>query len=98
MKYFAKIDKNNIVEEVIQSETCPSEDCVETFFNIQGKNFACGGFTYDKEKENFISPKPYPSWRLDKNLEWQPPVELVENGILTLWNENKLPWEERKII
>ncbi len=38
------------------------------------KQYAGIGFTYDFAKNKFISPKPYASWSLDANDDWQAPV------------------------
>ena len=38
------------------------------------KQYAGIGFTYDPAKNKFISPKPYASWALDDNDDWQAPV------------------------
>ena len=38
------------------------------------KQYAGKGYTYDSAKDKFISPKPYPSWALDGNDDWQAPV------------------------
>ncbi len=37
-------------------------------------NYAMKGSTWDEENNAFISPKPYPSWVLDSDFDWQPPV------------------------
>jgi len=38
------------------------------------KQYAGIGYTYDAAKNKFISPKPYTSWALDANDDWQAPV------------------------
>jgi hypothetical protein len=45
-----------------------------SYDNRINKNYAGIGYTYDRNKENFIAPQPYPSWTLDSNYDWQPPV------------------------
>ncbi len=40
------------------------------------KNYAGIGFTYDEDKDAFISPKPHDSWVLDEDTcLWNPPVD-----------------------
>tara|TARA_R100000655_G_scaffold108805_1_gene161571 strand:+ start:36 stop:407 length:372 start_codon:yes stop_codon:yes gene_type:complete len=43
--------------------------------SFRGK-YASIGDTYDAEKDAFISPQPYPSWSLDSNDIWQPPINV----------------------
>jgi len=38
------------------------------------KNYAGIGFSYDKERDAFIPPKPYESWILNEDTyQWDPP-------------------------
>ena len=56
------------------------------------KQYAGIGYTYDQENDVFVAPKPYPSWTLDENFDWQPPVEKPEGDYV--WNEEEGAWEE----
>ena len=62
------------------------------------KQFAGIGFTYDAAKNKFISQKPYTSWSLDSNDDWQSPVPVptvTEIGglpVYTSWDEPNLQW------
>jgi len=38
------------------------------------KNFAGVGMIFDSEKNIFLEAKPYPSWSLNENNEWEAPV------------------------
>ena len=38
------------------------------------KQYAGIGYTYDSSKDKFIKVKPYSSWSLDSNDDWQSPV------------------------
>lgn len=59
------------------------------------KNFAGIGYTYDKEKDAFIPPKPYESWQLNEDTcSWQAPVPIPTDGKLYNWNESEVKWEE----
>jgi hypothetical protein len=42
--------------------------------------------------ENFIEPKPFPSWILDENYDWQPPVAYPQDNVTYFWNEDNLEW------
>ncbi len=63
------------------------------------KNYASIGWTYDENKDAFISPKPYNSWVYNENTaDWDPPVERPDESTLTdnqciHWNESTLEWE-----
>jgi len=43
----------------------------------------------------FIAPKPFESWALNENGEWQPPVSepVLEPGFYAEWNEENLDWD-----
>lgn len=59
------------------------------------KNYAGIGWTYDKQLDAFIPPKPFESWTLDKTTcTWQPPVPYPDdfNKKMYLWNEIHKEW------
>jgi len=62
------------------------------------KQYAGIGMNYDASKNKFISPKPYPSWSLDSNDDWQAPVtypnvdEISSNPVLIFWDEDNQKW------
>lgn len=64
--------------------------CKHTNATGYRKQLANVGFTYDPDADVFVAPQPYPSWTLDGNHDWQPPVPKPE-GIWT-WNETELNW------
>lgn len=47
------------------------------------------GYTY--EDGIFITPQPFPSWTLNKNNEWEPPIPRPPTFPI-LWNEKKGAW------
>jgi len=86
---------------------------IKTSYNTQGgihinsgtplrKNFASTGYTYDRERDAFIPPKPYPSWILDENTcNWVAPIEMPDDGKIYRWDEGTangsrtgFPWKE----
>tara|TARA_Y100001963_G_scaffold47120_1_gene66455 strand:- start:413 stop:736 length:324 start_codon:yes stop_codon:yes gene_type:complete len=102
MSHFAKIDKNNIVTEVLVAEQDFINSGVvgDSFLWIQTsynnnfrKQFAGIGYKYDKEKDIFIAPQPFPSWTLDSNSDWQAPTAMPDDGKAYYWNEDKKKWE-----
>ena len=62
------------------------------------KQYAGIGATYDASKDKFISPQPFPSWSLDSNDDWQPPVarptitEIDSEFVVTSWDEDNQKW------
>ncbi len=51
------------------------------------------GFTYDKVRNVFISPKPYPSWVLNTKYHWEAPVPAPIDSVSWAWNEDGQIWE-----
>ena len=58
------------------------------------KQYAGKGYTYNSSKDIFIANKPYPSWTLDSNDDWQPPTSKPDDGKLYYWNETDRKWED----
>ena len=58
------------------------------------KQYAGKGYTYNSSKDIFIADKPYPSWTLDSNDDWQAPTSKPDDGKLYYWNETDRKWEE----
>lgn len=103
MAHFAEIDSNNKVLRVIvvadEHEADGANWCnsllggtwVQTSYNNRiRKQYAGIGFSYDEEADVFVAPKPYASWTLDENHDWQPPTAKPE-GFYT-WDEDSLSW------
>jgi hypothetical protein len=66
---------------------------IQTSFNNKiRKQFAGIGYTYDPNADVFIAPQPFPSWSLDANHDWQPPIPQPEPKELYSWNEEELEW------
>jgi hypothetical protein len=108
MSHYAKINSDNIVEQVIVAEqdfinTLPGH-WIQTSYRTQNNqhpeqrplraNFAGVGFTYNAENDVFIAPKPYASWQLDTaTWSWQAPMPYPE-GTTSYWDENTQSWIE----
>jgi hypothetical protein len=54
------------------------------------KNYAGIGYTYDHERDAFITPQPYPSWTLDAEGDWQAPVPKPDGD--HTWDESTQAW------
>jgi len=69
----------------------PSADQSKAF----RKNYAGIGFTYDKDRDAFIPPKPFKSWVLDEfSCLWNAPVPMPTDGKMYHWDEDTLSWVE----
>jgi hypothetical protein len=132
MGHYAKINQDNIVEQVIVANqefinsgaVGDASQWIQTSYNTRGgvhykpdsnepsgqpglrKNYAGIGYIYDKKRDAFYSPSPFPSWVLDEDTcHWQAPIPLpsdsgeVVDGILRIynWNEEDKKWDLIKL-
>jgi len=59
------------------------------------KNYAGIGFTYNRELDAFIPPKPYNSWTLNEtSCLWEAPTPKPDDGNLYNWNKETVSWVE----
>jgi len=57
------------------------------------KNYAGIGFSYDVERDAFITPSPFPSWTLDEaTCSWESPVPRPDGNYV--WSEETQTWAE----
>ena len=67
---------------------------IQTSYNNNIRKQLAGiGYMYNSEADVFITPQPCPSWTLDINHDWQPPVIKPTEGMWS-WNEETLSWTE----
>ena len=67
----------------------PSEDQSKAL----RKNYAGIGYTYDRERDAFVPPRPFASWTLDEeSCLWQAPVPYPNDDKLYSWNEQDQAW------
>jgi hypothetical protein len=70
----------------------PSEDQSKAL----RKNYAGKGYTYDKNKDAFIPPKPYNSWILNESTcLWEAPITKPQEteDIKYIWDETNINWK-----
>jgi hypothetical protein len=68
--------------------------CKRTSYNGNiRKNYAGIGMSYDSTIDAFIAPKPYSSWTLDEDAQWQAPTPYPEDDGIYTWNESTLSWD-----
>ena len=78
--------------------------CKRTSYNTHGgvhtlggtplrKNYAGIGYTYDRERDAFIPPKPFASWVLNEDTcLWDAPVAMPTDGGMYQWDEATTSW------
>lgn len=105
MAHFARIDENNIVQEVL---VVPDEQqhrgneflsidlglggrWIQTSYNSNiRKMFAGVNYSYNEELDIFLPPKPYDSWVLNETKgEWESPLPRPETS-----EDEVAIWEE----
>jgi hypothetical protein len=59
------------------------------------KNYAGINFIYCVDIDAFVPPQPYPSWTLDTNAQWQPPVTMPLDDKRYFWDEATTSWIEQ---
>ena len=103
MAHFAKLDNNTVTEVIVAEQDFINSGAVgDSFLWVQTsysssfrKNFAAVGYTYDKTKDAFIAPKPYPSWTLvEDTCQWEAPVSYPTDGQAYAWDEDTTAWVE----
>ena len=104
MSHFAEIDKNGVVVRVIVAEmnfinsgvVGDSFNCVQTSYNNNfRKNYAGVGYTYDKTRDAFIGPQPYPSSVLnEETCVWESPIAMPDDDKRYDWDEDTTSWKE----
>ena len=95
MPYFAILNpENNVVLNVIVAKSkqwCENE-LGGTWVEIDKKKGGIG-CTYHPDVNLFSSPQPYPSWTLNDQCIWQPPVPKPDDGGAYTWNEETQTWD-----
>jgi len=89
-------DANGVEKEYIGAAFCErlfGGTWKQTSYNGNiRKNYAGIGYTYQADIDAFVPPKPYPSWTLDTNAQWQAPTPMPTDGMYS-WNESNQAWE-----
>ena len=93
-------DEDGVEQEQLGKDLCQSlfgGTWVQTSYNNNfRKRFAFIGGAYDSANNVFLFPKPFPSWTLDGEYEWQPPTPYPSDGKVYLWSEESGGWVENE--
>ena len=88
-------DANGVEKEYIGAAFCErlfGGTWKQTSYNGNiRKNYAGIGYTYREDIDAFVAPQPFPSWTLDANAQWQPPVAMPTDGMYS-WDEASQSW------
>lgn len=57
------------------------------------KNYAGIGYTYRSDIDAFVAPKPFASWILNADAQWEAPVAMPTDGQMYSWDEATTSWE-----
>jgi len=94
-------DANGVEKESIGRAFCErlfGGNWVQTSYNgNMRKRYAGIGYSYDPALDAFIAPKPFPSWTLDDNADWQAPVPMPTDGKMYAWDEDAQAWVETEM-
>jgi hypothetical protein len=109
------IEKEELGIEFLKSLYGENIQWKQTSFNTLGgihllggipfrKNYGRVGYTYDVNRDAFISPKPYNSWILNEDkCIWEAPIPCPETYNLNLKTEDNMPikdpyrWDEETL-
>jgi hypothetical protein len=110
MAHFAKINQNNIVEQIIvidnsyehigqeyiNNELGLDGEWIQTSYNNNfRKQYAGIGYTYDRVKDIFVTFKPFDSWKLNENSDWEAPIPKPTNESKWLWDDVEQIWKDK---
>jgi len=69
------------------------QSLVEKEAGRKRKNYAGIGYRYDFDRDAFIPPTPYPSWKLNEDTcLWDAPIPYPNDNKQYIWNETEQEW------
>lgn len=106
MAHYAKIENDVVQQVIIADEDFVRKldgEWVQTSYNTHGgvhpqnrplrKNFAGIGYTYERQRDAFVPPKPFESWVFnEQTCLWDSPAPYPSNGGDYHWDESTLSW------
>jgi hypothetical protein len=98
MRSFAELNENNIVLNIISCDESGLPDFVEGNYveSTEETRRATVGGTYDQENQKFIDIKPYSSWTLNSNFDWESPAGAKPTDDFYKWDEQSESWIKLK--
>jgi hypothetical protein len=95
------VHNNELLVDGVETESKGAEFCanlfggtwIQTSFNNRiRKQFAGVGYSFNSSADVFVAPKPFESWTLDSNHDWQAPTPKPDGEYY--WDESQLKWIE----
>jgi hypothetical protein len=109
MAHFAELDENDVVlrvlvvpdnqehrgQEFLSGDLNLGGTWVQTSYNAKmRKNYAGEGMKFDRTRDAFIAPQPYPSWTLNElTCIWEAPVPYPTDDVMYEWDETVTDWK-----
>jgi hypothetical protein len=85
--------RGGVYYDIETNEPAADQSIIDLEQGRKRKNFASIGYTYDKERDAFIPPTPYPSWKLNEDTcLWEAPIPYPSDNERYLWNEYAQEW------
>ena len=111
MSHFAKVENGIVVNVIVAEQDVIDSGIfghgwIQTSYNTRGgvhvnggtplrKNYAGIGYSYDKQRDAFIPPKPFTSWVLNETTcLWDAPTPMPTDDKIYRWDEPTLSWVE----
>ena len=87
----AKIENGLVVDIIVGDYNWAIERLGGNWIDATDKVVGVG---YEYTNGEFIAPnpQPFPSWTLNENNEWIPPVPFPSDGEFYYWSEEELNW------
>lgn len=107
MAHWARIENDIVTNVWVAEEDFIKHlegEWIQTSYNTKGgvhelggtplrKNYAGIGFIYDRVRDAFYEPQPFPSWTLDEeSCIWEAPIPYPNDGKSYGWDEENLNW------
>lgn len=87
---------NNTIVNVIALDNLINYEPPHNYTLMERKNDR-GWIGWSLINDLVVAPQPYPSWNLDSNGDWQPPISMPLDGKDYEWNETDHRWVEINI-
>ena len=85
--------RGGVYYDIETNEPAADQSIIDLEQGRKRKNFASIGYTYDKERDAFIPPTPYPSWKLNEDTcLWEAPIPYPSDNKQYIWNEHAQEW------
>jgi hypothetical protein len=75
------------------NQPAADQSVIELEASRKRKNYAGIGYSYDTERDAFIPPTPFSSWKLNEDTcLWEAPIPYPSDNKQYIWNEAEQEW------